>query len=117
MKQTNLNIAFYMISVAQSLRYYATSWKVAGSRPYEVNDVFIYLFIYFFFSIYLTLPAALDPGVYSASNINEYKKQKNNISGEQSSRGVQLTTIPPSVSCLDNVGSLTSHNFLACTAC
>jgi hypothetical protein len=35
-----------------------------------------------FSSIYLILPAALDPGVYSASNRNEYKKQKNNISGE-----------------------------------
>jgi hypothetical protein len=33
------------------------------------------------FSIYLTLPAALDPGVYSVSNRNEYQKQKN-ISGE-----------------------------------
>jgi hypothetical protein len=29
------------------------------------------------------LPAALDPGVYSASNKNEYKKQKNNISWQQ----------------------------------
>jgi hypothetical protein len=30
-----------------------------------------------FFLIYLILPAALDPGVYSASNRNEYQKQKN----------------------------------------
>jgi hypothetical protein len=29
-----------------------------------------------FFSIYLILAAALGPGVYSASNINEYQKQK-----------------------------------------
>jgi hypothetical protein len=36
-----------------------------GSRPDEVTD---------FFSIYLILPAALDPGVYSASNRNEYQK-------------------------------------------
>jgi hypothetical protein len=35
-----------------------------------------------FFSIYLILPAALGPGVYSVSNINEYQKQKNNVSGE-----------------------------------
>jgi hypothetical protein len=34
-----------------------------------------------FFSIYLILPAALGPGVYSASNINEYQKHKN-ASGE-----------------------------------
>jgi hypothetical protein len=37
------------------------------------------------FSIHLILPAALDPGVYSASNRNEYQKQKNNnVSGELS---------------------------------
>jgi hypothetical protein len=28
------------------------------------------------------LPVALGPGVYSASNINEYQKHKNNVSGE-----------------------------------
>jgi hypothetical protein len=33
------------------------------------------------FSIYLSLPAALGPGVYSASNRNEYQEQKN-VSGE-----------------------------------
>jgi hypothetical protein len=32
-------------------------------------------------SIYLILSAALGPGVYSASNRNEYQKQKNNVSG------------------------------------
>jgi hypothetical protein len=42
-----------------------------GSRPDEVN-----------FSIYLILPAALGPGVHSASNRNEYQKQKNNVSDE-----------------------------------
>jgi hypothetical protein len=36
----------------------------------------------FFFSIYLILLAALGPGVHSASNKNEYQKQKNNVSGE-----------------------------------
>jgi hypothetical protein len=35
-----------------------------------------------FFSIYLILPAALGPGLYSASNRNEYQKKKNNVSGE-----------------------------------
>jgi hypothetical protein len=55
------------------LRHYVTSRKVTGSRPDEVND---------FFSIYLIVPAALGPGVYSASNRNEYQKQKNNVSGE-----------------------------------
>jgi hypothetical protein len=35
-----------------------------------------------FLSNYLMLPAALGSGVYSASNGNEYQKQKNNVSGE-----------------------------------
>jgi hypothetical protein len=47
--------------------------KFAGSRPDEV---------YKFFSVYIILPSALGPGVYSASNRNEYQKQKNNISGK-----------------------------------
>jgi hypothetical protein len=35
------------------------------------------------FQIYLILPAALGPGVYSASNRNEYQKHiNNNVSGE-----------------------------------
>jgi hypothetical protein len=33
-------------------------------------------------SSYLILPVALGPGVYSASNRNEYQKHKNNVSGE-----------------------------------
>jgi hypothetical protein len=39
------------------------------------------------FPIYLILPAALGLGVYSASNRNVYKKQKNNIFGEKSVAG------------------------------
>jgi hypothetical protein len=39
---------------------------------------------FFFFSIYLILPAALGPGVHSTSNRNEHQKQKNNISREYS---------------------------------
>jgi hypothetical protein len=35
-----------------------------------------------FFSIYVILSAALGPGVHSASNRNEYQKQKSNVSGE-----------------------------------
>jgi hypothetical protein len=35
------------------------------------------------FQIYLILPAALGPGIYSASNRSEYRKhQNNNVSGE-----------------------------------
>jgi hypothetical protein len=32
----------------------------------------------YIFPIYLILPVALGPGVYSASNRNEYQKHKNN---------------------------------------
>jgi hypothetical protein len=39
------------------------------------------------FSIYLILPPALCPGFYPTSNRNEYQKQKNNVSGEQSMAG------------------------------
>jgi hypothetical protein len=35
-----------------------------------------------FLSLYLILAAALGPGVYSASNRNEYQKQKYNVSEE-----------------------------------
>jgi hypothetical protein len=35
------------------------------------------------FLIYVILPAAVDPEVYSAANRNEYQKHKNyNVSGE-----------------------------------
>jgi hypothetical protein len=52
--------------------------EVAGLRPDEVNELF---------SIYLILPASLGPGVHSAANRNEYQKQTNNVSGEQSAAG------------------------------
>jgi hypothetical protein len=40
------------------------------------------------FLICLIIPAALGPGVYSASNRNEYQKHKNNnVSEEQSAEG------------------------------
>jgi hypothetical protein len=61
-------------AVVQWLRHYATSQKVARSRPDKVNELN---------SVYLILLASLDPGVCSASNRNEYQKQKNNnVSGE-----------------------------------
>jgi hypothetical protein len=49
-----------------------------GLRPDEANE---------FLSGYLILMSALGPGVYSASNRNEYQNQKNNVSGEQSMAG------------------------------
>jgi hypothetical protein len=56
-------------AVAQWLRHCATIRKVAGSIPDFIK-----------FSLFL--PAALGPGVYSASDRNEYQKQKNNVSRE-----------------------------------
>jgi hypothetical protein len=67
-------------AVVKWLRHCANIRNVTGARPNEVNI--------FFFSIYLILPAALGPGVYSDSNRNEYQKQKNNhVSGEYSAAG------------------------------
>jgi hypothetical protein len=37
-----------------------------------------------FFSIYLILAAALGPEVHSACSREEYRKQKNNVSGDLS---------------------------------
>jgi hypothetical protein len=54
--------------------FHATRRKVAGSRPDEVNE---------FLSIYLIFKAALGPGVYSASNRNEYHKQKKMFLGSR----------------------------------
>jgi hypothetical protein len=52
---------------------YATSRKVADSRSDEVN--------------FFNLPNLSSPGVYSASNTNEYHKQENIVSGEYSTAG------------------------------
>jgi hypothetical protein len=60
------------------LKHYATRRKVAASRADEVIEIF--------FSIYLILPAALGPGVYSASNRNKYQTPKN-VCGEQRAAG------------------------------
>jgi hypothetical protein len=38
-------------------------------------------------SVYLILPAELEPGVYSASNRNENQKQTDNVPGEQRAAG------------------------------
>jgi hypothetical protein len=61
-------------ALAQWLKHYATSRKVAGSGPDAVNGEWI-------FPIYLVLPVA------SVSNRNEYHKQKNKVSGKQSAAG------------------------------
>jgi hypothetical protein len=64
----------YLCFVVVNVKEHAVSYwlKHYGSISDEVN-----------FLIYLILSAALDPGVYSAFNINEYQKHKNiNVSRE-----------------------------------
>jgi hypothetical protein len=65
--------------------HYTTSRKVAGSRPDKVND--------FFFSIYLSLPAGVGPGVFPASNRNKYQKQeKKCFWGAEHGKSIRLKT-------------------------
>jgi hypothetical protein len=63
------------VGAVLALRHCAKSGKVASLRPDEGIG-------FFFFSIYLILPAALEPGVYSGSKKNKYQKQKNNLYAE-----------------------------------
>jgi hypothetical protein len=58
------------------------SWNPADQRGYKLKISWM-----IFLSIYLILPATLDPMVHSAFNRNEYQKQKNNASGEWSAAG------------------------------
>jgi hypothetical protein len=41
----------------------------------------------------LSNPSGCCPGVYSAPNTNEYQKQKNNVSGEQSAVSAEAAAI------------------------
>jgi hypothetical protein len=50
------------------------------------------------FSVYLILPDAVDPGIYSASNKNKYQKRENKVSGELSEAGAWQMTLITSVS-------------------
>jgi hypothetical protein len=65
------------------------------------------------FLIYLILPAALGPGIYSASNRNEYWKHKNKMllgSKVQLVHGADSLNAVYEPIALNNVGFLTSHN-------
>jgi hypothetical protein len=72
---TTLNISFHLIRII---------------LPDKVTE---------FLSVYLTLPAAQRPGVYSASNTNKYWKWKEKCFWEvESGRCIILITSPPSTS-------------------
>jgi hypothetical protein len=77
-----------------SNRYY---FDISG-----VQLIFPRTFFHFFFNVpncfCLILPAALGPGIYSASNRNEYQKQQKCFWGVERGRCVGLTTLPPSAS-------------------
>jgi hypothetical protein len=79
--------------VALWLSRYATNRKIECSRLDEVNA---------FVSIYLILPAALDPAICSAPNSNEYQGKKKRIFLGSRSRPV----------C--KVGNFTTIYFTAC---
>jgi hypothetical protein len=52
------------------------------------------------FSIYLTLPAALGPEVYSASNRKQFQKHKNNVFGSRARPVHRADNLVASVSLL-----------------
>jgi hypothetical protein len=70
-----IHLRQYISELWLFLYLYLTCYKPEGHR-FETR------WGEWFLSIYLILPAALGPGVYSASNRNEYQKHKNNVSGE-----------------------------------
>jgi hypothetical protein len=76
-------------AVVKWVRHCATSWKVEGPRPSEMNE---------FLLINLNLPVALGPGVYSAFDRNEYQKHRSVFGVLNGGRRVRLLTLPPSVS-------------------
>jgi hypothetical protein len=66
-----------------------------------------------FSSIHLILPVALRREVYLASNRNEYKKQRMFLGSEETAGAkVWQSCRHLLADFLDNVGSLTSHNFI-----
>ena len=85
-------------AVAQSLRYYATNRKVAGSIPAGVNGFFIHI---------KSLRSHYGPGVDSASNSNEHQEH---FLGVKARRCVRLTTYHRPVPLSRNLGTLTSWN-------
>jgi hypothetical protein len=66
----------------------------------------------FFISIYIILPAALGPGVHSASNRNEYWKQKkDSFLGVECGRRVMPTSsTSSSSSCCDDYDNNNTDN-------
>jgi hypothetical protein len=70
----NTNVYYRGHAISYWLRFCAINRKVAGSRPYEVNE-------FPFFNV-PNPPGFTRPWGHSASNRNEYQKEKNNVSLE-----------------------------------
>jgi hypothetical protein len=71
----NYSCIFYLLGACSSI-VVKTLWYKPEGHEFETRWSELFL------SIYLILLAALGPGVHSASNSNEYQKQRNNVSRE-----------------------------------
>jgi hypothetical protein len=80
-----LNICKSVNRASGSVVVNSLCYKTEG-RGFETHEVHFFS-IYVILPIYLILPATLGPGVYSASNRNEYQKQENNVYWELSAAG------------------------------
>jgi hypothetical protein len=79
----NLHVVLYLLFHFVPLSILHLKWK-----PTVNGNLSVWIMLQWInFSIYLILPAALGPAIYSASKRNEYQKQKYNVSGEQSLAG------------------------------
>jgi hypothetical protein len=67
--------------------------KALGLRPEGRGFEARWAELFFFFSIYIILPVALGPGVYSDSDRSEYRKHKKKILGSKVRGADNLTAI------------------------
>jgi hypothetical protein len=104
---TKADCRYITYTILHNERHYATSRKVACSRPDEVKYIYIYIFFFFnlpspsnpgilsldfrwchwIFQSTQFFQAHYGPAVHSASNTNEYQKEWNYVSGEHSAAG------------------------------